>query len=95
MTRAMPRAEILSKQALHTLTQLHVELAGKTKTNRKSGDKLRSQMVQVEAVMKVLDADFNGQAISAKRRALPPIPGSSAAHYEGPPRTPCGALRGP
>ena len=25
----MPRAEILSKQAIHTLTRLHAELAGK------------------------------------------------------------------
>jgi hypothetical protein len=32
---AMPRAEILSKRALHTLTQLHSELAGKIETNRK------------------------------------------------------------
>jgi hypothetical protein len=32
----MPRA-ILSKQALHTLTQLHAELAGKIETNRKGG----------------------------------------------------------
>ncbi|MBA2525309.1 MAG: hypothetical protein H0V18_05920 [Pyrinomonadaceae bacterium] len=64
----MPRAEILSKQALNTLTQLHAELAGKIETNRKSGDKLRSQMVQVEAVMKMLDPDFNTRAISAKRR---------------------------
>ena len=64
----MPRAEILSKQAIHTLTQLHAELAGKIETNRKSGDKLRSQMVQVEAVMKMLDPDFNARAISAKRR---------------------------
>jgi hypothetical protein len=64
----MPSAEILSKQALCTLTQLHAELAGKIETNRKSGDKLRSQMVQVEAVMKMLDPDFNARAISAKRR---------------------------
>lgn len=64
----MPRAEILSKQAMHTLTQLHAELAGKIEGNRKSGDKLRSQMVQVEAVMKMLDPDFNARAISAKRR---------------------------
>jgi hypothetical protein len=42
----MPRAEILSKQAMHTLTQLHAELAGKIETNRKSGDKPRSQMVE-------------------------------------------------
>jgi hypothetical protein len=64
----MPHAKILSKQALNTLTQLHAELAGKIETNRKSGDKLRSQMVQVEAVMKMLDPDFNARAISAKRR---------------------------
>jgi hypothetical protein len=43
-------------------------LAGKIETNRKSGDKLRAQMVQVEAVMKMLDPDFNARAISAKRR---------------------------
>jgi hypothetical protein len=64
----MPRAEILSKQALHTLTQLHAELAGNIETNRKSGDKLRSQMAQVEAVVKMLDPEFNARAISAKRR---------------------------
>jgi hypothetical protein len=64
----MPRAEILSKQALHTLTQLHAELAGKIETNRKGGDKLRSKMVRVEAAMKMMDPDFNARAISAKRR---------------------------
>ena len=41
----MPCAEILSKQAIHPLTQLHAELAGKIDTNRKSGDKRRSQMM--------------------------------------------------
>lgn len=66
----MPRAEILSKQALHTLIQLHAELAGKIETNRKSGDKLRAQMVQVEAVMKMLDPDFNARSIAAKRRNM-------------------------
>ena len=64
----MPLGTILSKQAINTLTQLHAELAGKIETNRKSGDKLRSQMVQVEAVMKMLDPDFNARSISAKRR---------------------------
>jgi hypothetical protein len=64
----MPRGEILSKQALHTLTQLHAELAGKIETNRQSGDKLRAQMVQVEAVIKMLEPEFNVRAISAKRR---------------------------
>jgi hypothetical protein len=66
----MPRAEILSKQAIHTLTQLHAELAGKIETNRKSGDKLRSQMVQVEAVIKMLAPDFNVSRTSRKRRVI-------------------------
>src|SRR5580692_11721753 len=64
----MPRAEILSKQALHTLTQLHAELAGKIETNRKSGDKLRMQMMQVEAVIKMLRHDFPINRIAPKRR---------------------------
>jgi hypothetical protein len=66
----MPRAEILSKQAIHTLTQLHAELAGKIETNRKSGDKLRAQMVQVEAVMKMLDPEVNLRIIAPKRRVI-------------------------
>jgi len=34
----MPLGTILSKQAIHTFTQLHAGLAGKIETNRKSGD---------------------------------------------------------
>jgi hypothetical protein len=64
----MPRAEILSKQAVHTLTQLHAQLAGKIETNRKSGDRLRAQMMQVEAVMKMLDPEVNLRLIAPKRR---------------------------
>ena len=64
----MPTATILSKQALNTLTQLHAELAGKIDGNRKAGDRLRSQMVQVEAVMKLLDPEISVRGISAKRR---------------------------
>jgi hypothetical protein len=64
----MPRAEILSRQAVHTLTQLHAELAGKIETNRKSGDRLRAQMMQVEAVMKMLDPEVNLRLIAPKRR---------------------------
>src|SRR5258705_9257814 len=64
----MPRAEISSKQALHTLTRLHAELAGKIETNRNQGDKLRVQMVQVEAVIKMLAPDFSVAGIAAKRR---------------------------
>jgi hypothetical protein len=64
----MPRAEILSKQALHTLKQLHAELAGKALANKAEAARLRASMVQVEAVMKMLDPAFNARAISAKRR---------------------------
>jgi hypothetical protein len=45
-----------------------VELAGKIETNCKSGKQLRAQMIQVEAVMRMLDPDFNARALSAKRR---------------------------
>jgi hypothetical protein len=64
----MPLGTILSKQALHTLTQLHAELAGKIEGNRKHGDKLRMQMMQVEAVMKMLNPEVNLRAIAVKRR---------------------------
>lgn len=64
----MPRAEILSKQAVLTLKQLHAEIAGKIASNRKAGETLRAQMIQVEAVMKMLDPAINVRAISAKRR---------------------------
>jgi hypothetical protein len=66
----MPLGTILTKQAMNTLTQLHAELAGKIEGNRKSGDKLRMQMMQVEAVMKMLNPDFSLRAISIKRRNI-------------------------
>jgi hypothetical protein len=64
----MPLGTILSKQAINTLTQLHAELAGKIEGNRKSGDKLRMQMMQVEAVIKMLRPDFPINRIAPKRR---------------------------
>jgi hypothetical protein len=64
----MPLGTILTKQALNTLTQLHAELAGKIEGNRKQGDKLRMQMMQVEAVMKMLNPEVNLRAIAVKRR---------------------------
>jgi hypothetical protein len=76
----MPRAEILSKQALHTLTYLHAELAGKIGTNRKSGDKLCGQMVQVEAVIKVLEPDFQcpaGPPMTAREIMLRELDGKT------------------
>jgi hypothetical protein len=85
----MPRVEILSKQALHTLTQLHAELAGKVETNRQHGDKLRAQMVQVEAVIKMLVPDFSVASIAAKRRNKV-TRGSSAGRCLGVRWTCCG-----
>jgi hypothetical protein len=90
----MPLGTILSKQAINTLTQLHAELAGKIDSNRKSGDKLRMQMMQVEAVIKMLRSDFpsSGLPPSGGIRA---IPGSSVGLYIGPPLTCSGGLRSP
>jgi hypothetical protein len=64
----MPHGKILPYHALKTLTQLHAELGGKIEGNRKSGDKLRAQMVQLEAVMKMLDPEVNLRGIAVKRR---------------------------
>jgi hypothetical protein len=64
----MPRAEILSKQALHTLGQLHGELAGKLSANQREAKRLRTSMLQVEAVMKMLDPAVNIRLIAPKRR---------------------------
>jgi hypothetical protein len=64
----MPRAEILSKQALFTLTQLHAELGGKMQENKRAAIKLRTAMMQVEAVMQMLQPGFSVAAIAAKRR---------------------------
>jgi hypothetical protein len=44
----MPRAEIASKQAIFTLSQLHAELAGFW-TTRERPSKIRMAMMQVEA----------------------------------------------
>jgi hypothetical protein len=64
----MPRAGILSKQALYTLGQLHSELAGKLLSNQREAKRLRTAMLQVEAVMKMLDPAFNLRIIAPKRR---------------------------
>jgi hypothetical protein len=64
----MPRAEIASKQAVYTLTQLHAELAGKFIENRNAAVKIRTAMLQVEAVLQMLQPGFSVRALSAKRR---------------------------
>jgi hypothetical protein len=64
----MPRAEIASKQALHTLSLLHAELAGKLLDIAAERKRLTLSMLQVEAVMKLLAPGYNVQAIAVRRR---------------------------
>ena len=64
----MPRAEIASKQAVYTLGLLHAELAGKLLANKREAIRLRTAMMQVEAVVKMLQPGFNVASIAAKRR---------------------------
>jgi hypothetical protein len=64
----MPRAEIASKQAVYTLAQLHAELAGKFIENRNAAVKIKTAMLQVEAVLQMLQPGFSVRALSAKRR---------------------------
>ena len=63
----MPRAEIASKQAVYTLGLLHAELAGKLLANKREAIRLRTAMMQVEAVVKMLEPGFNVCGIAAKR----------------------------
>src|ERR1700730_14521946 len=64
----MPRAEIASKQAIFTLSQLHAELAGELLANKLAAVKIRTAMMQVEAVLQILQPGFSVAAIAAKRR---------------------------
>lgn len=66
----MPRAEIASRQAVYTLGLLHAELAGKLLANKREAIRLRTAMMQVEAVMKMLNPAVNIRLIAPKRRNL-------------------------
>ena len=66
----MPRTEIASKQAVHTLGLLHAELAGKLLENKRAAIKIRTSMMQVEAVLQTLQSGFSVAAIAAKRRNM-------------------------
>ena len=68
----MPRAEILSTQAIHTLKQLHAELAGKIIDNKLEADRLRLSMQQVEAVMKMLQPGIDLRSIAVRRKKANP-----------------------
>ena len=64
----MPRAEIATKQAVYTLGLLHAELAGKLLANKREAIRLRTAMMQVESVMKMLNPAVNIRLIAPKRR---------------------------
>src|ERR1700710_380521 len=64
----MPRADIKTKQAVYTLSQLHAELAGKFLENERQRVRLKTAMMQVEAVLLMLQPGFNIRSIAAKRR---------------------------
>lgn len=64
----MPRAEIATTQATYTLEQLHQELAGKIIDNRSEARRLAQSMRHVEAVLKLLDADYSLRRIAVRRR---------------------------
>lgn len=68
----MPRAEIASKQALFALAKLHSELAGKLLDNATERKRLTVSMLQVEAVMKMLQPGFDVRPIAVRRRKLNP-----------------------
>ena len=53
---------------MFTLTQLHAELAAKFLENWNAGVKIRTAMMQVEAVMQMLQPGFSVKGLSAKRR---------------------------
>jgi hypothetical protein len=64
----MPRAEIATKQAMHTLEQLHAELAGKILDHKKEGQRLAEAMKHVEAVLKLLRPGYDVRPIAVRRR---------------------------
>lgn len=64
----MPHAKILTTQATHTLEQLHAELGGKILDNKAEAKRLAEAMVHVEAVLKMLQPDYDVRPIAVRRR---------------------------
>jgi hypothetical protein len=53
---------------MHTLSQLHAELAGKLIDNKSESRRITSAMKQVEAVMKLLQPGYDVRPIAVRRR---------------------------
>ncbi len=56
------------KPAVYTLVELHAELGGKINANKREAQRLQACMKHVEAVIQLLEPDFNLRTIAAKRR---------------------------
>ena len=62
------RAHIQTKQAKFTLERLHAELAGKALESKAEGERIHQAMRHVEAVLKLLDPEYNLRPIAVRRR---------------------------
>lgn len=56
------------KPALYALIDLHAELGGKIKDNKREALQLRTDMKHVERVLHLLQPGFNARAIAPRRR---------------------------
>ncbi len=57
--------------ALYALRKLHAELGGQIQDNKRQAERLADDMRHVEAVIKMLDPEFNVRSIAPKRRNKP------------------------
>ncbi|WP_448032923.1 hypothetical protein [Bradyrhizobium liaoningense] len=68
MARHRPTQNPYTRPAIFTLERLHAELGGAIIENRQKYDEMSEQMRQVEAVIKMLDPNYNLAGIAVKRR---------------------------
>ena len=64
----MRHSEISYVPAVDALKRLHAELGGKIEDNKREAERLRRDMLHVEAVLKMLRPDFDLKSIAARRR---------------------------
>jgi hypothetical protein len=54
--------------ALHTLVRLHADLGGRIQQNKAEASRLADEMRHVEAVIKLLNPDYDTRRIAVRRR---------------------------
>ena len=64
----MTRADIGYAATVYGLKRLHARLGGEIKDNKQEAKRLADAMKHVEAVLKMLEPEFNVAAIAARRR---------------------------